>query len=56
MIFPVPQIIEYVSHIMTLEPGDVIFTGTPEGIGNLRTGDHIEIEIEGIGRLTNHVK
>ncbi|HHW01745.1 MAG TPA: fumarylacetoacetate hydrolase family protein [Thermoanaerobacterales bacterium] len=56
MVFNVSQIISYVSHIMTLNPGDVISTGTPPGKGNLKPGDVIEAEIEGIGRLKNVVK
>ncbi len=55
LIFPVPEIISFVSRIMTLEPGDIIATGTPPGIGALSPGDQIEIEIEGIGRLRNYV-
>lgn len=56
MIFPTPFIIEFVSSIMTLEPGDVIITGTPSGVGPMKTGDTIEIEISGIGKLENPVK
>jgi 2-keto-4-pentenoate hydratase/2-oxohepta-3-ene-1,7-dioic acid hydratase in catechol pathway len=55
MVFSVNQIVAYVSTIMTLEPGDVIFTGTPAGIGALKVGDSVEIEIEGIGILQNFV-
>jgi acylpyruvate hydrolase len=62
MIFRVPFIISYLSGICTLEPGDVIMTGTPPGIGNVRTppvflqpGDSVTIEIERLGRLTNPV-
>lgn len=55
MIFPVPELIAFISRYMTLEPGDVITTGTPEGIGNLSHGDTVEIEIEGIGVLVSHV-
>lgn len=55
MIFPVDFIVSYVSRIMTLEPGDVILTGTPEGIGPMKPGDTIEIIIEGIGTLRNPV-
>ncbi len=55
MIFDVPAIIEFVSHVMTLEPGDIIATGTPEGIGSLTPGDIVEVEVEGIGRLKNSV-
>lgn len=56
MIFSVERVVEFVSSIMTLEPGDVILTGTPSGIGNLKSGDCIEIEIDGIGRLKNYVE
>lgn len=55
MVFTIPQIITYVSSIMTLEPGDVIFTGTPAGIGKLNPRDVVEVEIEGIGQLVNEV-
>jgi 2-keto-4-pentenoate hydratase/2-oxohepta-3-ene-1,7-dioic acid hydratase in catechol pathway len=48
MIFPVPVVLEYVTQFMTLEPGDIVITGTPEGVGALETGDQIEVEIEGI--------
>lgn len=53
--FPVPTLIEFVSAEITLEPGDVILTGTPAGVGNLRVGDRVEVEIEGIGVLANPV-
>lgn len=56
MIFPTPFIIEFVSSIMTLEPGDVIITGTPSGVGPMKSGDRIEIEISGIGKLENVVR
>jgi len=62
MIFRVPFIVSYISEIATLEPGDVILTGTPPGIGNTRTpqvfmkpGDTITVEIERVGKLTNPV-
>ena len=55
LIFDVPTLIAFVSQHMTLEPGDLISTGTPAGVGNLVPGDVVEIEIEGIGVLTNHV-
>jgi len=55
MIFPVTQLVAYVSNIMTLLPGDVILTGTPAGVGSLEKGDKVEITIEGIGSLTNTV-
>lgn len=56
MVFNVSQIISFVSHIMTLDPGDIISTGTPPGKGNLVHGDVIEAEVEGIGRLKNTVE
>ena len=55
MVFTIPQIIAYVSSIMTLLPGDIIFTGTPAGIGPIVRGDEVEVEIEGIGILKNQV-
>jgi 2-keto-4-pentenoate hydratase/2-oxohepta-3-ene-1,7-dioic acid hydratase in catechol pathway len=56
MIFDVPTIVSYVSHMMTLEPGDLILTGTPEGVGPLVAGDSLEVEIDGIGRLKLRVE
>ncbi|MFN3930013.1 MAG: fumarylacetoacetate hydrolase family protein [Thermoflexus sp.] len=56
MVFPVPKLIAYISSVMTLEPGDVILTGTPAGVGPLRPGDWVEVEIEGIGVLRNPVQ
>jgi 2-keto-4-pentenoate hydratase/2-oxohepta-3-ene-1,7-dioic acid hydratase in catechol pathway len=55
LIFDVPTLIAFVSMHMTLEPGDVITTGTPSGVGNLTPGDVVEVEIEGIGVLKNTV-
>ncbi|UCC87461.1 MAG: fumarylacetoacetate hydrolase family protein [Anaerolineales bacterium] len=55
MVFKIPQLIEYISAAMTLEPGDVILTGTPEGVGLIRPGDQVEVEVEGIGVLSNPV-
>ena len=55
MVFDVPTLIAYVSSIMTLEPGDLIATGTPAGVGPLSAGQRVEIEVEGIGVLTNIV-
>ena len=55
LIFPVRFLIEFISRHMTLEPGDVISTGTPSGVGNLAPGDRVAIEIEGIGVLENPV-
>ncbi|MCG0275718.1 MAG: fumarylacetoacetate hydrolase family protein [Thermosediminibacteraceae bacterium] len=56
MIFGVAKLVSFVSHIMTLNPGDLISTGTPPGKGILKPGDIVEAEIEGIGRLKNYVK
>lgn len=55
MIFSVPQIIAHVSRAMTLFPGDVISTGTPQGVGPLKSGDTVEIFVEGVGILRNYV-
>ena len=55
LIFDVPTLIAFVSAHMTLEPGDVITTGTPSGVGNLAVGDVVEVEIAGIGVLENPV-
>ncbi len=56
MAFPVSFLIRYISHIMTLEPGDLIATGTPAGVGPLRAGDLVEVEVEGVGTLRNAVR
>lgn len=55
MIASVPELIAFVSSIMTLFPGDIIATGTPAGVGPITAGDRVEIEIEGIGSLANPV-
>ncbi|PGH58854.1 2-hydroxyhepta-2,4-diene-1,7-dioate isomerase [Azospirillum palustre] len=55
MIFDVPHLIAYLSSIMTLSPGDVILTGTPEGLADVVPGDTVTTEIEGIGSLVNHI-
>jgi 2-keto-4-pentenoate hydratase/2-oxohepta-3-ene-1,7-dioic acid hydratase in catechol pathway len=55
LIFPVPFIVRYISMIMTLEPGDIITTGTPAGVGPMSPGDRVDIQIEGIGTLSNTV-
>jgi 2-keto-4-pentenoate hydratase/2-oxohepta-3-ene-1,7-dioic acid hydratase in catechol pathway len=55
MIFKIPEVIEYLSSVMTLIPGDVISTGTPKGVDLIRAGDVLEAEIEGIGVLRNKV-
>jgi len=56
MIFNVSKLVSFVSRIMTLNPGDLISTGTPPGKGVLKPGDVVEVEIEGIGRLRNYAK
>lgn len=56
MVFPVRQLVAYISSVMTLIPGDVILTGTPSGVGPLVDGDEVAIEIENLGRLTNPVR
>lgn len=56
MVFNVPTLIAYVSSIMTLEPGDLLFTGTPSGVGELKHGDEVSVEIEGLGELKNPVR
>jgi 2-keto-4-pentenoate hydratase/2-oxohepta-3-ene-1,7-dioic acid hydratase in catechol pathway len=55
MIFTCDFLIEFITTVMTLEPGDVILTGTPSGVGPLASGDAVEVEIEGIGVLRNAV-
>ena len=56
MHFPIPDLVSFLSGIMTLEPGDLIATGTPAGTAPLRDGDRVEIEIPGVGVLTNPVR
>lgn len=55
LLFPVPALIAHISSIMTLEPGDVIATGTPAGVAPITPGDRVEVEVEGIGVLANPV-
>ena len=63
LIFPVRRLVSILSEIMTLEPGDVVVSGTPEGVGHARrppvwmkAGDYVEVEIEGLGVLSNTVE
>jgi 2-keto-4-pentenoate hydratase/2-oxohepta-3-ene-1,7-dioic acid hydratase in catechol pathway len=56
MIFDVATIVSFMSHVMTLVPGDVILTGTPEGVGRIADGDTVTIAIDGLGELTNPVR
>jgi 2-keto-4-pentenoate hydratase/2-oxohepta-3-ene-1,7-dioic acid hydratase in catechol pathway len=55
MVFSIPQLLAFISSVMTLEAGDLILTGTPAGVGGLQPGDEVVVEIEGIGRLVNPV-
>lgn len=56
LIFPPNELVSFISHIMTLMPGDIIATGTPPGVGPMKKGDTVRVEIEGIGTLENTVK
>jgi len=56
MVFSIPFLISYISGIMTLEPGDLLATGTPEGVGPLSIGDVVEVELTGLGVLRNPVR
>jgi 2-keto-4-pentenoate hydratase/2-oxohepta-3-ene-1,7-dioic acid hydratase in catechol pathway len=56
LIFPVDELIAEITTLMTLEPGDVIATGTPAGVGPLSDGDVVEVEVEGVGTLRTHVR
>ena len=56
LIFSIEQLVEFVSFVMTLEPGDIISTGTPEGIGPIKHGDTVKIKVEGVGELVNPVE
>lgn len=55
MVFSIPFLVSYISRIMTLEPGDLICTGTPEGIAPLADGDVVEVEVKGVGSVKNPV-
>lgn len=55
MVFSIPELLSYISGIMTLEPGDVVATGTPAGVGKLAAGDVVEVEIPGFSRVSNPV-
>ena len=56
LIFPIEFLVEYITFVMTLEPGDIISTGTPAGVGSLADGDVMTVKIEGIGELSNPVR
>ena len=55
MVFDIPTLIAHISGVMTLEPGDLIATGTPSGVGPLTAGDVVEVEINGVGSISNSV-
>jgi 2-keto-4-pentenoate hydratase/2-oxohepta-3-ene-1,7-dioic acid hydratase in catechol pathway len=55
LIFTIPELVEYISSVMTLLPGDIISTGTPSGIGPIRPGDNVTVHVEGVGALSNPV-
>jgi 2-keto-4-pentenoate hydratase/2-oxohepta-3-ene-1,7-dioic acid hydratase in catechol pathway len=55
MVFDIPAILSYVSSVMTLEIGDLVLTGTPDGVGTLAPGDVVEVEIPGVSRVSNPV-
>jgi len=56
MIWNIPKLIEYASHVMTLHPGDIVSTGTPDGVGPLRPGDEVTIDVERVGRMSVKVE
>jgi 2-keto-4-pentenoate hydratase/2-oxohepta-3-ene-1,7-dioic acid hydratase in catechol pathway len=55
MVFPIHDVLAYISNVMTLEPGDLVCTGTPAGVGKLSPGDEVEVEIVGVSRVKNPV-
>jgi 2-keto-4-pentenoate hydratase/2-oxohepta-3-ene-1,7-dioic acid hydratase in catechol pathway len=55
MVFDIPTLVAYISGVMTLEPGDLVLTGTPEGVGTLSEGDVVEVEVVGVSRVSNPV-
>jgi 2-keto-4-pentenoate hydratase/2-oxohepta-3-ene-1,7-dioic acid hydratase in catechol pathway len=56
MVFSIRKLLSYVSHVMTLEPGDIVATGTPSGVGPLSAGDVVEIEVVGVSKVSNPVE
>jgi len=56
MVFSIPYLVSWISHVMTLEPGDLVATGTPDGVGPLAPGDTVEVEVSGVGVLKNTVR
>ena len=55
-IFPIPEVLRYITAVMTLEPGDIVLTGTPSGVGPLTPGDRVEVTIQGLGVLAHSVE
>jgi 2-keto-4-pentenoate hydratase/2-oxohepta-3-ene-1,7-dioic acid hydratase in catechol pathway len=55
MVFDIPALVAYISGVMTLEPGDLVLTGTPAGVGTLSAGDVVEVEVVGVSRVSNPV-
>jgi 2-keto-4-pentenoate hydratase/2-oxohepta-3-ene-1,7-dioic acid hydratase in catechol pathway len=55
MVFSIPMLLSYVSHVMTLEPGDIVATGTPSGVAPIAEGDVVEVEITGLSKVSNPV-
>lgn len=55
MAFDIPTLLSYISHVMTLEPGDLVLTGSPAGVGKLEAGDEVEVEVVGLSRVRNPV-
>jgi len=55
MVFAIPELLAYISSVMTLEPGDLVATGTPAGVGTLSPGDEVEVEVVGLSRVRNPV-
>ncbi len=56
LIFAIDELVEYITFVMTLEPGDIISTGTPAGVGILKAGDIVTVQVDGVGSLTNPVE
>jgi 2-keto-4-pentenoate hydratase/2-oxohepta-3-ene-1,7-dioic acid hydratase in catechol pathway len=55
MAFSIPMVLSFISKVMTLEPGDLVLTGTPAGVGTLQPGDVVEVEVPGVSRVSNPV-
>jgi len=55
MAFDIPTLLSFISEVMTLEPGDLVLTGTPAGVGKLEAGDEVEVEVLGLSRVRNPV-